>query len=59
MAVPLLDCLPGVPRWVAADRGDASHAFREHIRTMGARLSCRDVEELLAERGRDVSSEAA
>ena len=36
-AIPLLDCLPGVPRWVVADRGFASHAFREHIWNMGAR----------------------
>ena len=28
-AVPLLDRLPGVPKWVVADRGHASHAFRE------------------------------
>lgn len=36
-AVPLLERLPGVPRWVVADRGYASHAFREHIWTLGAR----------------------
>ncbi|HEV7255859.1 MAG TPA: IS5 family transposase [Mesorhizobium sp.] len=36
-AVPLLNRLPGVPRWVVADRGFASHAFREHIWSMGAR----------------------
>ena len=30
-AVPLLDHLPRVPKWVVADRGYASHAFREHI----------------------------
>ena len=36
-AIPLLDRLPGVPKWVVADRGYASHAFREHIWTLGAR----------------------
>src|SRR3954447_16272507 len=36
-AVPLLDRLPGVPQWVVADRGQASHAFREHIWERGAR----------------------
>jgi len=36
-AVPLLDALPGVPRWVVADRGYTSHAFREHIWDLGAR----------------------
>ena len=36
-AVPLLDRLPRVPRWVVADRGYASHAFREHIWDLGAR----------------------
>ena len=36
-AVPLLDRLPRVPQWVVADRGYASHAFREHIWTLGAR----------------------
>jgi len=30
-AIPLLDRLPGVPKWVVADRGYSSHAFREHI----------------------------
>lgn len=38
-AVPLLDCLPGVPRWVAADRGYASRAFREQVWSRGARLA--------------------
>ena len=28
-AVPLLRCLPGVPKWVVADRGYSSHALRE------------------------------
>ena len=37
LAVPLLDRLPQVPRWVFADRGYSSHAFREHIRDPGAR----------------------
>src|SRR5215210_6176566 len=36
-AVPLLERLPGVPQWVVADRGLSSHAFREHIWSLGAR----------------------
>ena len=36
-AVALLDQLPGVPKWVVADRGYSSHAFREHIWNLGAR----------------------
>jgi transposase len=36
-AVPLLDRSPGVPRWVVADRGYSSHAFRRHVRVLGAR----------------------
>lgn len=36
-AIPLLSRLPGVPRWVIADRGYSSHAFREHIWSLGAR----------------------
>jgi transposase len=36
-AVPLLERLPGVPRWVVADRGYTSHAFREHVWDLGAR----------------------
>ena len=36
-AVPLLDRLPGVPKWVVADRGLSSHVFREHIWNLGAR----------------------
>ena len=36
-AVPLLATLPGVPRWVVADRGYTSHRFREHIWSMGSR----------------------
>ena len=36
-AVPLLDRLPGVPKWVVADRGLSSHAFRQHIWNLGAR----------------------
>jgi hypothetical protein len=36
-AIPLLERLPGVPKWVGADRGLSSHAFREHIWTLGAR----------------------
>ncbi len=37
LAVPLLDRLPGVPKWVVGDRGYASHAFRQHIFERGAR----------------------
>ena len=36
-AMPLLERLPGVPKWVVGDRGYTSHAFREHIWSMGAR----------------------
>jgi transposase len=36
-AVGLLACLPGVPRWVVADRGYTSHAFREYIWNLGSR----------------------
>lgn len=36
-AVPLLDRLPGVPLWVVADRGYSSHAFREHVWSVGGR----------------------
>ena len=36
-AVPLLDSLPRVPKWVVGDRGYASHAFRQHIWDLGAR----------------------
>ncbi|MCJ2061874.1 IS5 family transposase [Methylobacterium sp. J-088] len=36
-AVPLLDPLPGVPKWVVGDRGYTSHAFREHIWDRDAR----------------------
>jgi transposase len=36
-AIPLLDRLPSVPKWVVADRGFSSHAFREHIWQRGAR----------------------
>jgi transposase len=36
-AVPLLEQLPDVPLWVVADRGYSSHAFRQHIWTLGAR----------------------
>ncbi len=36
-AIPLLDRLPGVPKWVVGDRGLASHAFRQHIWERGAR----------------------
>lgn len=36
-AVPLLDALPRVPEWVVADRGYASHAFRQHVWNRRAR----------------------
>ena len=36
-AVPLLDRLPGVPRWVVVDRGYTSHRFRDYIWRLGAR----------------------
>ncbi len=36
-AIPLLDCLPGLPKWVVADRGYSSRAFRGHIWDAGAR----------------------
>jgi transposase len=36
-AIPLLDRLSGVPKWVVGDRGLTSHAFREHIWSLGAR----------------------
>jgi transposase len=36
-AVALLDHLPRVPKWVVADHGYSSHAFREHIWDLGAR----------------------
>jgi transposase len=36
-AVPLLATLPDVPLWIVADRGLASHAFREHLWGPGAR----------------------
>ena len=36
-AIPLLERLPDVPSWVVADRGYTSHAFREHIWSLGAR----------------------
>jgi len=36
-AEPLIAGLPRVPKWVVADRGYASHAFREHVWGLGAR----------------------
>lgn len=36
-AVPLLTTLPRIPKWIVADRGYASHAFREHVWDLGAR----------------------
>jgi transposase len=35
--VPPLARLPGVPGWVVADRGYASHALRDHVWSLGAR----------------------
>jgi len=35
--IPLIECLPGVPKWVVADRDYTSNAFREHIWTLGGR----------------------
>jgi transposase len=37
LAPGLLDRLPGAPLWVVGDRGLSSHAFREHVWSMGAR----------------------
>src|SRR5947208_9057925 len=36
-AVPLLERLPEVPKWVVADRGLTSHAFPEPVASRGAR----------------------
>ena len=36
-AIPLLEQLPGVPKWIVGDRGYTSHSFREHIWRIGAR----------------------
>ncbi|GJD96534.1 IS5 family transposase ISMex42 [Methylobacterium iners] len=36
-ALPLLERLPGVPQWVVADRGYASHRFRQQIAEAGAK----------------------
>ena len=36
-AMPLLARLQGVTKWVAADHGFSSHAFRQHIWDAGAR----------------------
>ena len=38
-ALALLNRLPGVPEWIVADRGYSSHAFREHIWDLGAKLA--------------------
>ena len=47
MAPRLLDRLDAVPRWLVADRGYSSHAFREHVRGIGAEpaIPCRANEE--------------
>ena len=34
--VALLDQVPRVPKWVVADRGYSSHAFRQHIWGLGS-----------------------
>ncbi len=47
MAPRLLDRLDAVPRWLVADRGYSSHAFRQHVRDIGAEpaIPCRTNEE--------------
>jgi transposase len=47
MAPGLLDRLDAVPRWLVADRGYSSHAFRQHVRDIGAApaIPCRINEE--------------
>lgn len=49
IAPRLLDQLQAVPRWIVADRGYSSHAFREQIRDIGAKpaIPCRRNEEQL------------
>jgi hypothetical protein len=37
MAPAVLARLPGVPGWVAGDRGYTSRGFRDHVWTLGAR----------------------
>jgi len=36
-AMPVLDRMPGVPKWVVAYRGYSRHAVREHIWRLGTR----------------------
>ena len=36
-AIPPLDQLPGLPKWVVGDRSYSSHGFREHIWDTNAR----------------------
>ena len=36
--VPLLDVLPGIPKWVVGDRGYTSHSFRDYIWSVGAAI---------------------
>ena len=36
-AIPLLEQLPSVSMWVVGDRGYTSHAFREHVWSLGAK----------------------
>lgn len=50
MAPRLLDYLDAVPKWIVADRGYSSHAFRQHVWDLGARpaIPCRANEEQVA-----------
>ncbi len=36
-AIPLLEQLPGVPKWVVGDRGYSSHGFRAYVWDNGSR----------------------
>ena len=36
-AIPLLERLPGVPKWVVGDRGYSGHGLREYVWDAGAR----------------------
>ena len=50
MAAGLLGALSRAPKWVVADRGHSSHAFRERIWNIAARpaIPCRANEEQVA-----------
>ena len=50
MAPRLLDHLEAVPKWIVADRGYSSHAFRQHVWDLGAKpaIPCRANEEQVA-----------